>query len=260
MDELFEMEKKEERRPKQIGHLYRKLFLLVFGIALLAQGLLWVEKGLSSYYAILKDSFKVVLTVNSQASSEQLEQWAQQLDQKPQVASVRLFSAEEALSVVHHQNPQLVESLLIMGQNQIPAYFELRIPDEAINNIRAFTDNLAVEYEDLEPHYNQQHARLLFYTGLYTKLLRVLGLLALLVFVAFMFLVEATPTEHANKWGGLFSGLLAGGLAGGLLGAVLYPTGLLAEVIRDFTTWPRQALLISLCGLLGWALSKWQRF
>ena len=45
MDEFFEQtEMKKPSRPKQVGHLYRKLFLLVFSIALIGQALQFLGK------------------------------------------------------------------------------------------------------------------------------------------------------------------------------------------------------------------------
>ena len=260
MDELFESESKKITHSKQVGHLYRKLFLLVFAIALVVQGLLLVEKGLTDYYRALQDSFKVILTVDTPMEAAVLEQRGQSLNQKNDITSVRLLSSDDALTVVRHKNPQLVDALLLMGKNQMPAYFEITLAAPAINNIRPFVDNLDVEYEDLTPHYNTQHAALLFEVGLWVKLLRLLGGVALLAFIAFMFLVEATPMKHGHAWGGLCAGLLAGLLAGGLIGVLVYPMGLLATVIQNFTTWPRQVILVVFCGLLGWTFSKWQKF
>ncbi len=260
MDELFEPESKKTTRPKQVGRLYRKLFLLVFAIALVTQGLLLVEKGLADYYQSLQDSFKVILTVDAPVDTTVLEQWGQSLNQKQDITSVRLLSPEDALTVVRHKNPQLVDALLLMGKNKMPAYFEITLSVPAVNNIRPFVDNLDAEYEDLTPRYNAQHATLLFEVGLWSKLLRLLGGVALLAFIAFMFLVEAAPAEHGHAWGGLCSGLLAGVLSDGLIASLVYPTGLLATVIHNFTTWPRQALLVVFCGLLGWTFSKWQKF
>ncbi len=261
MDEFFEQtEPKKPTRSKQVGHLYRKLFLLVFSIALIGQALLFVDKGLADYYRTLAESFKVILTVDSQENTETLEQWGQTLNQKEDITSVRLLSPEDALTVVRHKNPQLVDSLLLMGKNQMPAYFEITLSVPAVNNIRPFVDNLNAEYEELTPHYNEQHARMLFYVGFAAKLVRVLGGLALLGFVAFMFLVEAFPYAQGHAFGGLFSGVCAGVLSGVLIGALIYPTGLLADIFVYFTTWHRQVLLLVFCGLLGWTFSKWQKF
>ncbi len=260
MDELFEPETNKKKQPKQLGRLYRKVFLLVFAIALLAQSMLLIEKGLADYYRTLQNSFKVLLTIDTPTDSDTMQQWENSLSQTQDITSVRLLSPEDALTVVRHKNPQLVDAFLLMGKNQMPAYFELTLSVPAINNIRPFIDNLGTAYEELTPHYNAQHAQLLFEVGLWVKLLRLLGGVALLAFIAFMFLVEATPTEQSHAWGGLFSGLLAGVLSGGLVVVLVYPTGLLSTVVYHFTTWPRQAVLVVFCGLLGWTFSKWQKF
>ncbi len=260
MDDNFELEMKEVHTPKQVGHLHRKLFLLVFAVALLAQGWLLLEKGLSDYYRQLADSFKVILTVDGPAEPAQLEEWGQTLNQKQDISSVRLLSPEDALTVVRHKNPQLVESLLQLGKNQMPAYFEITVTDAAIANIEPLVDNLDAEYETLTPHYDLSHAVLLFRIGLYAKLLRGLGALALLGFLTFMFLVEAAPYAQQHALSGLLSGMLAGVLSGGILALAAYPVGLLTDFMTYFTTWTRQGMLIVFCGLLGWALSKWQRF
>ena len=261
MDELFEEKQPKKKQPsKQVGHLYRKLFLLVFAIALLAQALLFVDKGLGDYYNTLKDSFKVILTVDAPAESTVLEQWGQTLNQKQDITSVRLLSPEDALTVVRHKNPQLVDSLLLMGKNQMPAYFEITLSVPAINNIRPFVDNLDAEYEDLTPHYNAQHAQMFFYVGFAAKAVRILGALALLCLLAFMFLVEAFPYEQGHALGGVISGVLAGALSAVALGILICPLGPLADVLAYFTTWHRQVLLVVCCGLLGWTFSKWQKF
>lgn len=260
MEDNFELEMKEVRTPKQVGHLHRKLFLLVFAVALLVQGWLAVEKGLSDYYRGLAGSFKVILTVDGPAEPAQLEEWGQTLNQKADITSVRLLSPEDALAVVRHKNPQLVESLLQLGKNQMPAYFEVTFADGAMANIEPLVDNLDAEYESLTPHYNLSHAQLMFRVGLYAKLLRALGALALLGFLTFMFLVEAAPYSQQRAFSGLLSGLLAGVLSGVLLAVAVYPAGLLTDLLPYFTTWPRQGMLVVFCGLLGWTLSKWQRF
>lgn len=261
MDELFEeTQPKKKKHTRQVAHLYRKLFLLVFSMALMAQALLFVDKGLSDYYNTLKDSFKVILTVDTPAESTVLEQWGQTLNQKQDITSVRLLSPEDALAVVRHKNPQLVDSLLLMGKNQMPAYFEITLSVPAVNNIRPFVDNLNAEYEDLTPHYNEQHAQMLFYVGFAAKLVRVLGGIALLGLLAFMFLVEAFPYEQGHALGGLISGILAGVLSAGVLMVLIYPVGPLTDVLAYFTTWHRQVLLLVCSGLLGWTFSKWQKF
>ncbi len=263
LKEMFEgKQETDSKAPKQVFRLHRRLFLLVFAVAVLMQSVVFVDMRLGSYYKELNDSFKVLLTVDGAVSNEELEQTGESLNQKADIASVRLFSPEDALAAVERQNPQLTEALLLMGKNKMPAYFELKLNYKAINNIRPFVDNLAAEYPKLEPHYNADHARLLFYTGLCSKLLNLAVIFSLLLFFAFMFLVEAFPSNQrrAHYLGGAVSGILAGAASCLFFAVLVYPTGFLAAAVSQFTTPGRQLLMLAFCGLFGWTLSKWQKF
>ncbi len=257
----------EERAPhskkdKQVFHLYRRLFMLVFAIAVLWQSLLLVDMRLGQYYRSLEDSFKVILTVNQVKDNALLAQMGETLNQKQDIVAVRLFSPEDGLEEVRRQNPQLAESLLLMGRNKMPAYFELKLSPQTMGNIRPFVDNLAAEYEELTPHYNAQHAELIFYTGLCFRFLRLSMVFAILLFLVFMFLVEAHPVKEQKTH--VYNGALSGGLAWLcsviLIGLLIYPTGFLNESLCIFTSLPRQVLGFVFSMLLGWTLSKWQKF
>ena len=262
MSDFLAEKKNPATGPKQVLRLHRRLFLLVFGVALLLQALVFADTRLGLYYQELEQRFKVILTVDAPADNAALSQMGESLNQKEDISSVRLFSPEDALGVVKKQNPQLAEAMLLMGKNKMPAYFELILNARAINNIRPFVDNLAAEYPALTPHYSEAHAALLFYTGLSGKLLHVSVVFALLLFLAFMFLVEAYPSAEARKHylGGAVSGVLAGVASCAFFAVLVYPTGFLAQAMAEFTSWGRQLLMLAFCGLLGWTLSKWQKF
>ena len=247
---------------KQIFRLYRRLFFLVFAIAVLWQGLLMVEMRLSQYYQELEKSFKVILTVDAKTDNAALAQLGETLNQKQDISSVRLFSPQDGLEQVRRQNPQLTESLLLMGRNKMPAYFELKLTSKMMGNIRPFVDNLSAEYDELTPHYNAQHAQFIFYTGISLRLLRLVMALAMLLFLVFMFLVEAHPVkeQRSHLLNGVLSGVLAWAAACVFLVLLIYPTGFLQEGLYQFTTIERQLLGIVFSGLMGWTLSKWQKF
>lgn len=247
---------------KHIFRLHRRLFLLVFAIMVLWQSALFIDMRLQGYYQALHDTFKVILTVPGKTSNEKLAQMGETLNQKEDILSVQLFSPQDGLETVRQQNSQLADSLLLMGKNKMPAYFELRLSEQAINNIHPFIDNIASEYETVIPHYNAQHAQLVFYTGVCAKLLRLALLIAGILFLAFMFLVEAYPSvqSRSHSLEGAISGMLAALGACALFAVLIYPTGLLNQAVAQFTTWGRQILLVIFSGLLGWTLSKWQKF
>lgn len=263
LNEFFEGKKPSKTSgSKHVFRLHRRLFLLVFAVAVLLQSVVFVDMRLGNYYREMDDNFKVLLTVNGETDNKELEQMGESLNQKKDIMSVRLFSPQDALETVKRQNPQLTEALLLMGKNKMPAYFELKLDYKAINNIRPFIDNLAAEYPALTPHYNFQHARLLFFTGLCAKLFHIAVIFAVLLFLAFMFLVEAYPANEvrAHYLGGAVSGVLAGLASCAFFAVLVFPTGFLVQAAGQFTTPGRQLLMLAFCGLFGWTLSKWQKF
>ncbi len=255
-------EQEQATQPKQIFRLHRKLFLLVFAIALLWQVVLGLDTWTHWYAQELQNSFKVILTVQGNLDNDKLSQLGDQLNRNNDILTVRLFSPQDALQTVMKQNAQLAQAVLLMGKNKMPSYFEITLSPRAINNLMPFMANLAAEYSLLHPHYNAEHAQFAFYASVCAKLMRVVMVVALLVFLLFMFLVEAVPSGRLvrHSMGGVVSGLLAGIFSGLLLAGLIYPVGYLAEALASFTTAGTQVLLVVFCGLLGWTLSKWQRF
>lgn len=242
--------------------LHRRLFLLVFAVALLWQTLLIVHTRLEQYYSDIHQTFKIILTVDTKADNAALAQMGETLNQKADIASVKLFSSADALKVVQQQNPQLAQSLLLMGRSKMPSYFELRLVPTAVRNVESLLANLTAEYKGLTAHYNNEHAQLLFSTGLSLKLLRLAMGFTLLVFLVFMFLVEAYPSKQTRThfMGGMISGILAACLAWGFFVLVVYPTGFLNNSLWMLTTPAQQILLTVFCAIFGWTLSKWQKF
>ena len=261
-DFLSEETAPQAKAPKHVFRLYRRLFVLVFAIAVLWQSLLFVDMRLEQYYRALKDSFKIILTVNQEKDAAALTQLGDTLKHQSQIASVRLFSSQDGLEEVRRQNPQLAQSLLLMGSQKMPAYFEVKLTEQMMGNIRPFADRLGAQYSELTLHYNAQHAELIFYTGLCFRLLRLSMAFAVLFFLIFMFLVEAQPLRSARShaFSGVVSGALAWGGSAGLFALLVYPTGLLQQSVAVFTTPQRQLLGLVFSMLLGWTLSKWQKF
>jgi len=261
-DFLNEEKKPQTKSPKPVFHLYRRLFLLVFAIAVLWQSLLFVDMRLGQYYRELENSFKMILTANREKDEAALTQLREALNRQPQIASVRLFLPQDGLAEVRRQNPQLAEAMLLMGAQKMPAYFEVKLDVQVMGNIRPFADNLAAQYNDLTLHYNAQHAELIFYTGLCYRLLRLSMAFAVLLFFIFMFLVEARPVRSSGlaAVSGAVSGMLAWVSSMVLLVLLIYPVGILQESLAVVTTSERQLLGLAFSVLLGWTFSKWQKF
>ena len=243
------------------GWLCGKVFFLVLAGALLWQAVLFTQQYARRYHDELKNSFQVLLALPARVSEKELGELAGALGKTEGVVSADVFSAQDALDALQRRNPQLAENIRLLGTPyRLPAYIALRLDDKAVANITAFTGNLAVAYPQLDVHYDARHARMAANAGLFCQILRVGELAVLLALLVFMFLVEAAPAEGGRALRGVCSGLLAGLCACGAAAGVLYTAGYLPEMWGGKMVWPEQALLLVLCGLLGWTFSKWQKF
>ena len=107
MSDFLAEKKNPATGPKQVLRLHRRLFLLVFGVAVLLQALVFADTRLGRYYQELEQRFKVILTVDAPADNAALSQMGESLNQKEDISSVRLFSPEDALGVVKKQNARI---------------------------------------------------------------------------------------------------------------------------------------------------------
>lgn len=261
MDDFLQDKPKKAKGSGVVFRGYRRLFALVFAVAVLWQCVSFLQMQLSSYHRALAQDFKVVLAVAQPMDNPALAALGESLSAKEDVNSVKLFSPQDALEALRAQNERLTQALVALGRERMPAYFELKLADRAINNIRPFAQNLAAEYPQLSVKYSPEQADLVFYSGLCLRTINVAAVLALVLFFAFMFMVEAYPVRgKAHVGGGVASAVLAAVLSFAFFALLTYPTGFLVEAMQHFTSVERQLGLLVFCGLFGWTLGKWQKF
>ena len=261
MEDFLQDKPKKRKSADVLFRGYRRLFVLVFAVAVLWQALSFVQMRLSDYHQQLTENFKILMPVVQDLDNDALAALGESLSTKKDITAVKLFSPQDALTVLRQKNARLADTLVLLGHEQMPAYFELKISDNAINNIRPFTQNLAVEYPQLSLKFSAEQADLALYSGLCLRVLNMAYVFALVLFFAFMFMVEAYPIRgKTHVFSGVISAMLAGLVSLILFLLVLYPTGFLADSLRNFTTLERQLGILAFCGLFGWTLSKWQKF
>ena len=261
MEDFLQEKPKRSKTTAVVLRGYRRLFTLVFAVAILLQCVSFLQLQLSRYHRALAEDFKVLLAVTQPTSNQALSELGESLSAKEDVLAVKLFSPQDAMAALKAKNERLTQALVALGYEQMPAYFELKLSNRAINNIRPFVQNLQAEYPQLLLKYSQEQAQLTFYSGLCLRTLNVAVVLALVLFFTFMFMVEAYPVRgKVRVAGGVWSALLAGVLSLVLFMALTYPTGLLLPALQHFTSLERQLTIWVFCGLLGWTLGKWQKF
>ncbi len=261
MDDFLQDKPKKSGACTVMFRGYRRLFALVFAVAVLWQCVSFLQLQLSKYHHALADDFKLVLAVTQDVDNASLAGLGDSLSNKEDILAVKLFSPQDALAALKAKNERLTQAVVALGYEHMPAYFEVKLSDRAINNIRPFAQNLQSEYPQLTLKYSLQQAELAFYSGLCLRTLNLASVFALVLFFAFMFMVEAYPVRgKAHVGGAVVSALLAGVLSLALFMLLVYPTGLLMPALQYFTSVERQLGILVFCGLLGWTLGKWQKF
>ncbi|MEK7234194.1 MAG: permease-like cell division protein FtsX [Elusimicrobiota bacterium] len=241
------------------------LFALAVAAGLAGETLLLVERHCSRMESSLRDDFRVVLFARASLEEARAKVIEEKLRAAPEVEDVRFISADEALAALKRDDPDLVESMALVGDNPLPAAFEVRPTPEALTHLGAWIDGVQrlADWSDLrhKPGQVQAILRLRFYS--YFLSMTLSTLLCLIVVIA---LVALTASFSAAKGRGAVSpyesiSSIAWAVGGGAVGAAL-ASAISWPLHRDelLWAWPRplaQIALLAACATLGWSLSLW---
>ena len=231
------------------------LFALAAAAGLAGETLLLAEGHCSRLEASLRDDFRVVLFTRPSLEESRAKVLEEKLRAAPEVADVRFISAEEALAALKRDDPELAASTALVGDNPLPAAFEVRPSPESLTHLGAWIDGVQrlADWSDLryKPGQVQAILRLRFYSHfLRMTLSTMVCLFAGLALAALSLAVRGAASSVL--W------TAAGGGAGAVAAlAISWP------LHRDelLWAWPgplAQVTLLAACATLGWSLSLWR--
>ena len=235
------------------------LFALAAAAGLAGETLLLAERHCSRLETSLRDDFRVVLFTKASLEEPRAKVLEEKLRAAPEVADVRFVSAEEALAALKRDDPELADSVALVGDNPLPAAFEVRPAPEAFTRFGAWLEGAQslADWSDLryKPGQVQAILRLRFYA----RLLRM-TLSTLVCLIAGIALAALSVTVRAGSRSARTPAFWAatGGAAGALLAiAISWP------LHRDelLWSWPAplaQASLLAACATVGWSSSLWR--
>ena len=233
------------------------LFALATAAGLAGETLLLAERQCSRLEASLRDDFRVVLFTRASLEEARAKVLEEKLRAAPEVADVRFISANEALAGLKRDDPELAESVALVGDNPLPAAFEVRPTPDALTHLGAWIDGAQrlADWSDLryKPGQVQAILRLRFYAHLLRMTLSTL--LCLIAGIAL-----AALSASSRALGSVAYILRAAG--GGAMGAAL-ALAISWPLHRDelLWAWPHplaQVSLLAACATLGWSLSLWR--
>jgi cell division protein FtsX len=232
------------------------LLALTAAAGLAGETLLLAERHCSRLEASLRDDFRVVLFTRASLEEARAKVLEEKLRAAPEVADVRFVSADDALASLKRDDPELAESVALVGDNPLPAAFEVRPSAESFTHLGAWIDGAQrlADWSDLryKPGQVQAILRLRFYAHLLRMTLSTLVCLVAIVALVALSSLRGGPRLAPALWA-------AGGGAAGLALALAISWPLHRDEL--LWAWPEplsQIFLLAACATLGWSLSLWR--
>ncbi len=115
----------------------RLVLAALVGVAVGVSGesLLFLQRQAHLAEAGLRDDFRVLLYLKADLDESKQKVVAEQLRALPEVDDVRAVSRQEQLSALRRDDPELVESVLLVGDNPLMPAFEVRLAQEGLAHV-----------------------------------------------------------------------------------------------------------------------------
>src|ERR1035437_7193746 len=119
------------------------VFLFAATAAMAGQTLILAEGQCRRLETALRDDFRVVLFLRGPLEDSKRLVLEEKLRAQPEVADVRYVSPEEGLAALRREDPELVDSVALVGENPLPGAFEIRPAPEALPRVAAWIDSVS---------------------------------------------------------------------------------------------------------------------
>ncbi len=234
------------------------VFALAAAAALAAHALILAERQCARLESALGDDFRVVLFLRAGIDDARRAVIQEKLRAMPEVADARYVSPDEGLAAARRDDPDLIDSIALVGGNPLPGAFEIRPAASALPRLADWLDSLSSnDWSDVR--WKPAELQAILRARLYGHWLRlVLSSLAcawaLLCLGALSSAGRVKPHERARA--------AAAGSVGGAAG-LGFAALACAPLARDGLLWsppPAWALaaIVAATTALGWSLAGWR--
>jgi cell division protein FtsX len=233
-------------------------FLVGLIAGLVGETLLFLERQSSKIEAALSEDFRVVLFMKNDPEAGREKVIEEQLLGMPGVLEAKYVSRRDALAALRRDEPELVESALLLSDNPLLPAFEVKLDEDSLARVAQWAADAADVADWADVRYKKQQVQAALQAQLYRHAVNVV-LSAVVCAVSLLVLAGLWPPGRAvarrHEWEAAL-----GGAAGGVFGAGM--AALVVLPMRLLTPWwawpsgPRQTLLLAGAGALGWVLCR----
>src|SRR4051812_31027713 len=111
------------------------LFALAAAAGLAGETLLLAERLSTRLETSLRDDFRVVLFTRAALEESRAKVLEEKIRAAAGVVDVRYVPADEALAALKRDDPELAESVALVGDNPLPSAFEVSPAPEALTHL-----------------------------------------------------------------------------------------------------------------------------
>jgi len=246
----------------------KRLFLaslLGLSAGLGGESLLFLEGQCGRIETSLRDDFKVVLFLRNDLDEGKRKILEEQLRAFPEVEDVRGVSKQEALANLKRADPELVDSIILVGENPLHSAYEVRLGEAGIGRLEDWLSRAQELADWADIRYKPSEVEAILRVQFYGRFLS-LALSAIACLVAAMALGGLWSTGRRGGRGGFkgraelaHSGLHAiMGAAGAAVGAcAVFLMVLPMRQLSSWWAWPSSSSQMGLAvcaAVIGWVL------
>ncbi|MBR4507921.1 MAG: hypothetical protein IKP23_00375 [Elusimicrobiaceae bacterium] len=238
------------------GH--RRVFLILFAIALLGQIYLFARQNATFALNAVQKDFKIVLSYN--APEEKQKSLQEVLKHLNGVVNYKQLSSQDIFDIF--SKGAKGQSDYVLNPAFMPALYEVEVNEQVLLDTENWLKNNIYNFDSaLEVYYKTQQNKLALSLRAFIKYIDILALLIILALISFGFFVEAYYTQiftAKERLCGILCGLAVGLIT--LLVSKLLLTYLSLSLPFTTNDHKEQIIFIILVMVLGGTMSKWKRF
>jgi hypothetical protein len=234
------------------------VFLFAAAAAMAGQTLILVEGQCRRLETALRDDFRVVFFLRGPLEDSKRLVLEEKLRAQPEISDLRYVSPEDGLAALRREDPELVDSVALVGENPLPGAFEARPSAAALPRLAAWIGSVEGLADWSDVRWKPAQLEAVLRAQLYGRWLR-LTLSTLLCAAAALVLWALLGSLRGHVRDRRLTGAGALGGAAGLALAALAAWPLRRDGL--LWAWPAawtQAAVVAACAALGWSLSLWR--
>ncbi len=231
------------------------------------ESLLFLERQCESVERSLRDDFRVVLFLRKEPEEGKRKIIEERLRALPEVEDVRGVSKAEALANLRRADPELAESIVLVGENPLQSAFEVKLADSGLGRVEDWINSAQSLAEWSDVRYKPAQVEMILQAQFYGRFLS-LALSAVVCLAAAMALswLWSLGKRGGHGWpwrrkelteGSAHAALAAAGAVLG--GALVFLLVLPMRQLSPWWSWPppaSQAALLLCVAVAGWVLCE----